>query len=297
MTSLRFNGLGTALVTPFTDDDRIDIEAVRRLAVRQIDGGVDMLVPCGTTGEAVTLSDAEYETVLRTVVEAADGRVPVIAGAGSNSTEKTIETARVAVACGVDALLVVGPYYNKPTQEGYYQHFRTVAEAVDAPIVMYNVPGRTGGNIAAETQLRIAAIDNVVAVKEASGILSQQYQVLRGRPEGFAVLSGDDNLVLPQIAAGLDGVISVVANETPDEFARMVHLAMDGDFDSARSIHYRLLDLLEGNFIESSPIPVKCAMRMMGLCGDRVRLPLVPIQPENRERLRRILVALDLVRE
>ncbi len=297
MTSLRLSGLGTALITPFTEDNRVDIEAVRRLATRQIDGGVDMLVPCGTTGETVTLSADEYEQVLRAVVEAADSRVPVIAGAGSNSTEKTIETARIAVSCGVDALLVVGPYYNKPTQEGYYQHFRTVAEAVDAPIVMYNVPGRTGGNIAAQTQLRIADIDNVVAVKEASGDLSQQYQVLRGRPDGFAVLSGDDNLVLPQIAAGLDGVISVASNETPDEFARMVHLAMDGDFDSARAIHFRLLDLLEGNFMESSPIPVKSAMHMMGLCGDRVRLPLVPMQPENRERLRRILVALDFVRE
>jgi 4-hydroxy-tetrahydrodipicolinate synthase len=297
MTSLRLSGLGTALITPFTEDNRVDIEAVRRLATRQIDGGVDMLVPCGTTGETVTLSADEYEQVLRAVVEAADSRVPVIAGAGSNSTEKTIETARIAVSCGVDALLVVGPYYNKPTQEGYYQHFRAVAEAVDAPIVMYNVPGRTGGNIAAQTQLRIADIDNVVAVKEASGDLSQQYQVLRGRPDGFAVLSGDDNLVLPQIAAGLDGVISVASNETPDEFARMVHLAMDGDFDSARAIHFRLLDLLEGNFMESSPIPVKSAMHMMGLCGDRVRLPLVPMQPENRERLRRILVALDFVRE
>jgi len=297
MTSLRLSGLGTALITPFTEDNRVDIEAVRRLATRQIDGGVDMLVPCGTTGETVTLSADEYEQVLRAVVEAADSRVPVIAGAGSNSTEKTIETARIAVSCGVDALLVVGPYYNKPTQEGYYQHFRAVAEAVDAPIVMYNVPGRTGGNIAAQTQLRIADIDNVVAVKEASGDLSQQYQVLRGRPDGFAVLSGDDNLVLPQIAAGLDGVISVASNETPDEFARMVHMAMDGDFDSARAIHFRLLDLLEGNFMESSPIPVKSAMHMMGLCGDRVRLPLVPMQPENRERLRRILVALDFVRE
>lgn len=297
MKSLRLNGLGTALVTPFTDDDRVDVDAVRRLAQRQIDGGVDMLVPCGTTGEAVTLREEEYELVLRTVVDAAAGRVPVIAGAGSNATGKTIETARLAVSCGVDALLVVGPYYNKPTQEGYYQHFRAVAAAVDAPIVMYNVPGRTGGNIAADTQLRIADIDNVVAVKEASGNLSQQYQVLRGRPEGFAVLSGDDNLVLPQIAAGLDGVISVVSNEVPDAFSRMVHLAMDGDFDSAREIHYHLLDLLEGNFMESSPIPVKTAMAMMGLCGDRVRLPLVPIQQENREKLRRILVALDLVRE
>ncbi|MDT8322590.1 MAG: 4-hydroxy-tetrahydrodipicolinate synthase [Bacteroidota bacterium] len=297
MTSLRLNGLGTALVTPFTEENRVDAEAVRRLAQRQIDGGVDMLVPCGTTGEAVTLSEEEYEEVLRAVVEAAAGRVPVIAGAGSNSTEKTIETARRAASCGVDALLVVGPYYNKPTQEGYYQHFSAVAAAVDLPIVMYNVPGRTGGNIAAETQLRIATIENVVAVKEASGDLGQQYLVLRGRPEGFAVLSGDDNLVLPQIAAGLDGVISVVANETPEEFARMVHLAMDGDFDSAREIHFRLLDLLDGNFIESNPVPVKAAMAMMELCRPNVRLPLVPLRKDNGDRLRRILLALDLVRE
>ncbi len=297
MTSLELKGLGTALITPFTDDNRVDTEAVRRLARRQIDSGVDMLVPCGTTGEAVTLSRTEYEEVLRTVVEAAAGQVPVIAGAGSNSTENTIETARIAAACGVDALLIVGPYYNKPTQEGYYQHFAAVAEAVAMPIVMYNVPGRTGGNIDAATQLRIAEIDHVVAVKEASGNLSQQYQVLRGRPEGFSVLSGDDNLVLPQLAAGLDGVISVVSNEVPEDFARLVHAAMDGDYESARDLHYRLLDLLEGNFMESSPIPVKTAMGMMGLCGDRLRLPMVPMRAEKKAALRDILIALDLVRE
>ncbi|MCB2204870.1 4-hydroxy-tetrahydrodipicolinate synthase [bacterium] len=297
MKSLRLKGVGTALVTPFTPDNQLDIEAIQRLARRQIEAGVDMLVPCGTTGEAVTLSAAEYEQVLRSVVEATEQRVPVIAGAGSNSTEKTIETAKQAASCGVDALLVVGPYYNKPTAEGYYQHFRAVAKAVDLPIVMYNVPGRTGGNIDAATQLRIAEIENVVAVKEASGNLAQQYQVLRARPEGFAVLSGDDNLVLPQIAAGLDGVISVASNEVPEEFARMVHYAMDGDFDSARVLHYRLLDLLDGNFMESSPIPVKTAMAMMGLCSDVLRLPMVPLREENISRLRDILVALDLVRE
>jgi 4-hydroxy-tetrahydrodipicolinate synthase len=297
MISSRLEGVGTALVTPFTADGNVDIDAVRQLALRQIDNGVDMLVPCGTTGEAVTLEAEEYEAVLRTVVEAADGRVPVIAGAGSSSTAKTIETAKTAVACGVDALLVVGPYYNKPTQEGYYQHFRSVAEAVDCAIVMYNVPGRTGGNITAETQLRIAEIENVIAVKEASGDLSQQYRIIRGRPDGFSVLSGDDNLILAQIAIGLDGVISVASNEVPREFSDMVHLAMAGDYTAARERHYHLIELLEGNFIESNPIPVKTALSMMGLCQEQFRLPLVPMGSETKERLRRMLEALDLIRE
>lgn len=297
MISHPLKGLGTALVTPFQEDGSLDVERIGALAVRQVENGVDFLVPCGTTGEAVTLTDEEYATVLTTVVTAADGRVPVIAGAGSNSTAKTIETARKAVEYGVDGVLIVGPYYNKPTQEGYYQHFRTVAEAVDTSIVMYNVPGRTAGNIAAETQLRIAEIDNVVATKEASGNLSQIYRIVRGKPEGFSVLSGDDNLVLAQLAIGMDGVISVISNEMPREFAHMVHLAMDSEVSAARDLHYRLLDLQEGNFMESSPIPVKTAMAMMGLMSATVRLPLVPMQAENREALKRILVSLDLIKE
>ena len=297
MISQPLKGVGTALVTPFREDGSLDADAVRRLAQRQIDNGVDMLIPCGTTGEAVTLDTTEYDQVVTAVVEAAAGRVPVIAGAGSNSTAATIASAKRAEICGADAVLIVGPYYNKPTQEGYYRHFRAVAEAVSCAVVMYNVPGRTGGNITAETQLRIAEIDNVVATKEASGDFGQIARIVRGRPEGFSVLSGDDNLVLAQIALGIDGVISVAANEVPDLFSRMIHLAMDGRFVEARDLHYQLLDLLDGNFLESNPIPVKTAMGMMGLLTEHVRLPLVPIQESNRKTLRNILVALDLIRD
>ena len=296
MTLPKLSGAGTALVTPFSADGRIDIDAVRRLALRQIENGIDMLVPCGTTGEAVTLNEAEYRQVLETVVEAAGGRVPVIAGAGSNSTDTAVHTARQAAACGVDAVLIVGPYYNKPTQEGYFQHFMAVADAVDCGIVLYNVPGRTGGNITADTQLRIAEHARVIGTKEASANFSQIYDIVRGKPEGFAVLSGDDDLVLAQIAIGMDGVISVAANEVPQEFSMMIHLALEGDFAQAMEIHYRLVDLLRGNFIESNPIPVKTAMAMMGLIEERFRLPLVPMQQEHRNTLERLLRTLDLLR-
>jgi 4-hydroxy-tetrahydrodipicolinate synthase len=296
MTLPKLSGAGTALVTPFLSDGQVDLPAMRRLVLRQIEHGIDMLIPCGTTGEAVTLDENEFRGIVETVVDAAGGRVPVIAGAGSNSTEKSITTARMAQASGVDAVLIVGPYYNKPTQEGYYQHFRAVAEAVDCGVVLYNVPGRTGGNITAETQLRIAEIGNVIATKEASANFSQIYDIVRGKPDGFSVLSGDDDLVLAQIAVGMDGVISVAANEVPAEFSRMVHLALDGEFTEAQEIHYRLVDLLRGNFIESNPIPVKTALAMMGLIEEHFRLPLVPMQPENRVKLDGILRSLDLLR-
>lgn len=296
MTLPKLEGAGTALVTPFTADGAVDLATVRRLALRQIEAGIDMLVPCGTTGEAVTLEEREYRQVIETVVEAAAGRVPVIAGAGSNSTETTIRNARLADACGVDAVLVVGPYYNKPTQEGYFQHFMHVADAVDCGVVLYNVPGRTGGNITADTQLRIAEHERVIGTKEASANFSQIYDIIRGRPEGFAVLSGDDDLVIAQLAIGMDGVISVAANEVPQEFTSMVHSAQDGDFARAMELHYRLVELLRGNFMESNPIPVKTAMAMMGLIEERFRLPLVPMQAETRKRLERILQGLDLIR-
>ncbi len=296
MTLPRLSGVGTALITPFDSMGSVDLEAVRRLAARQIENGVDILVPCGTTGEAVTLEESEFIQVLEAVVEIADGRVPVVAGAGSNSTAKTIATAKLAAGCGVDAVLIVGPFYNKPTQEGYFQHFQAVADAVDCGVVMYNVPGRTGGNINAETQLRIAEIGNVVATKEASANFSQIYDIVRGKPEGFSVLSGDDDLAVAQIAIGMDGVISVASNEIPAEFSRMVHLAMEGEYSEAQEIHYRFVDLLRGNFMESSPIPVKTAMAMMGLIEEKFRLPLVPISAVNREKLALILRSLDLLR-
>jgi 4-hydroxy-tetrahydrodipicolinate synthase len=246
----------------------------------------------GRNGDAYR---GEYETVIGTVVEVANGRVPVVAGSGSNSTAAAIEHSKIATACGADALLVVGPYYNKPTQEGFYSHFKAIAEAVPMPIIMYNVPGRTGSNITAETQLRIAEIENIVATKEASGNLSQNMAIVKNKPQDFSVLSGDDNLALAQIAIGMDGVISVASNETPKKMADMVHAALNGNYEEAKTLHYRLLDLLEGNFIESSPIPVKTAMAMMGLIEEVFRLPLVPMSAGNRSKLEAILKTNGLI--
>ena len=295
MTSKMFSGLGTALITPFTADGALDLGRMAQLVDRQILGGVDFLVPCGTTGEAVTLSMEEYEAVVATTVSSAAGRVPVVAGAGSNDTKRAIENALVAKGCGANGLLVVGPYYNKPTQEGFYQHFKAVADAVPLPMVIYNVPGRTGSNITADTQLRIAEIDSVVATKEASGNLGQVMQIIARRHDGFAVLSGDDNLTLPMIALGADGVVSVVSNELPAEFAALVHASLHGDFVQARSMHYRLHELMDLNFIESSPIPVKTAMAMMGLIEEGFRLPMVPITSGNREKLQGVLRSMGIV--
>jgi len=295
MTSNPYKGVGTALVTPFTKTGEVDHQALKKLVERQLEGGVDMLVPCGTTGEAVTLSLSEYEDVLRTVVEAVDKRIPVVAGAGSNSTDRTIKYAHAAKSCEVDSLLIVGPYYNKPTQEGFIRHYRAVADAVDLPIIIYNVPSRTGSNMAAETQLRIAELDSVVATKEASGDLGQMMEIIRNKDVDFHVLSGDDSLTLPLIALGGNGVISVIANEIPDEFCEMVRAAMGGYWNEARRIHYKLLDLMNANFLESNPIPVKTALAKMGLITDAFRLPLTPMRQENREKLRAVLTQLDLL--
>ncbi|MCZ7557667.1 MAG: 4-hydroxy-tetrahydrodipicolinate synthase [Bacteroidia bacterium] len=297
MISLRNRGVGTALVTPFTPDGSVDLLTMRSLVKRQIEGGVDMLIPCGTTGEGVTLTESEYQQILEVVVSEAEGRVPVIAGAGSNSTAITIRNARMATECGVDAVLIVGPYYNKPTQEGYYQHFRSVAESTDLGVVLYNVPGRTSGNMTAQTQLRLAEIDNIIGTKEASANFSQIMEILRDRPEHFSVLSGDDNLVLAQLAIGMDGVISVVSNEVPREFSEMVHSWTAGDHARARRIHYRHLKLMEINFIESNPIPVKTAMSMMGLLAEEFRLPLTRMGENNAALLRGALQELDLLQQ
>lgn len=295
MNGKKLGGVGTALVTPFSHDGSVDLTAMRMLVERQITGGIDMLVPCGTTGEAVTLSDAEYEAVVSTVVETAAGRIPVIAGAGSNSTARTIELALIAKSAGADALLVVGPYYNKPTQEGFAQHYKAVTDAVQHPVVLYNVPGRTGSNMTAATQLRIARFDWMIATKEASANFSQLMEIVQSRPDTFSVLSGDDNLVLAQSAVGIDGVVSVVSNEVPAEFSAMVHAALAGNLTEARTLHYRLLELMDVNFIESNPIPVKTALAMMGLIVERFRLPLVPMADSTRERLRAALERLDLL--
>ena len=292
-------GCATALVTPFTADGAVDEKRLHDLIEYQIAGGVRVLVPCGTTGESVTMSDEENRLVIRTTVELARGRAKVVAGTGSNSTAVTIARSQAARSLGVDGVLIVAPYYNKPTQEGLYAHFRAIAEAInDLPVVIYNVPGRTSSNISAETTLRLARdVENIVAVKEASGDLSQIMGILRGRPEGFRVISGDDALTLALIALGADGLISVASNEAPTLMSQLNDLALAGKWDEARALHYRLLPLMEGNFIESSPGPVKAAMAMMGLLEENLRLPLVPVQEKTRARLSEILDELGLLKE
>ncbi len=284
-------GCATALVTPFTADGAVDEGRMRALVERQIAGGVKLLVPCGTTGESATLSSDEQQRVIAITIAVAKGKARVIAGVGNNNTAVTIERAKAARTAGADAALVVGPYYNKPTQAGFLAHYRAIAAAVPGfPVVVYNVPGRTGSNIAAATTLALAReVDNVVAVKEASGDLSQIMAILKGRPAGFQLLSGDDALTLAVIALGGDGLVSVASNEVPDLMTRMTDLALAGDWTAARALHYKLLPLMEGNFIESNPGPVKAAMALMGLLEERFRLPLVPVQESTRARLKEIL--------
>ena len=289
----------TALVTPFTSDGSIDEPALTRLIEYQISNGVKVLVPCGTTGESATMTEAEDQRVISLTIELAKGRARVIAGGGSNSTAVAIENSKAIRDLGADAVLQVAPFYNKPTQEGLYAHFRAIAEAVpDLPIVIYNVPGRTSSNIAAETTLRLARdCENIVAVKEASGNLSQIMEILRERPDGFQVLSGDDAITLPLIALGGDGLISVASNEAPKLMSQMVTLALDGKWNQARDLHYRLLPLMEVNFIESSPGPVKAALAMMGMIDENYRLPLVPILEKSKAKVREVITELGLIQE
>ena len=290
-------GCGTALVTPFTAAGAVDEKRFRALVERQIAAGVRLLVPCGTTGEAATLTASEHEQVIALTVEAARGRAKVLAGAGSNATAATVDRARAARAAGADALLLVAPYYNKPTQPGLVAHFRAVAQAVgDTPIVLYNVPGRTASNLAAATTLALAReVENIVGVKEASGDLAQIMAILRDRPAGFRVLSGDDAVTLPLIALGADGIVSVVSNEAPDLMANLAESALRGEWEAARELHYRLLPLMEANFLESNPGPVKAALAAMGLLEEHFRLPLVPVQEQTRARVRAVLGALGLL--
>ena len=289
----------TALVTPFTSDGSVDEPALTRLIEYQISNGVKVLVPCGTTGESATMTEAEDQRVISLTIELAKGRARVIAGGGSNSTAVAIENSKIIRDLGADAVLQVAPFYNKPTQDGLYAHFRAIAEAVaDLPIVIYNVPGRTSSNIAAETTLRLARdCENIVAVKEASGNLSQIMEILHGRPDGFHVVSGDDAVTLPLIALGGDGLISVASNEAPALMSKMVTLALEGKWNEARELHYRLLPLMEVNFIESSPGPVKAALAMMGMIDENYRLPLVPIQEKSKAKVREVITVLGLIQE
>lgn len=290
-------GCATALVTPFKADGAIDEDRLRALVDRQINGGVSLLVPCGTTGESATMTEDEDQRVIAITVEVARGRARVIAGTGSNSTAAAIEYSQRARDLGADAMLQVAPWYNKPTQEGLYAHFRAIAEAIpETPIMLYNVPGRTSSNINAQTVLRLSRdCENIVAIKEASGNLTQIMEILRERPANFCVLSGDDAVTLPLIALGAEGIVSVAANEIPDLMSRMAELALAGNWAEARALHYRLLPLMEINFIESSPGPVKAAMAMMGLLEENFRLPLVPIQENSRSRIREVITQLGVL--
>lgn len=284
-----FTGCGTALVTPFRKDGALDEETLRRLVRRQIAEGIDFLVPCGTTGESPTLSRREHLRVVEIVLEEAKGKIPVIAGAGGYNTAAVIELARELERMGVDGLLSVTPYYNKPTQEGLFQHYKAIASAVQCPILVYSVQGRTGVNVEPLTLKRLAEIDNIVGVKEASGNISQIATVIHHVPERFVVLSGDDALTIPLIALGGKGIISVASNEIPGPMTELTRAALTGDFTTARRLQKKYLPLMEVNFVESNPIPVKAAMAMMGLLEPVWRLPLVPPQPQNQEKIRRVL--------
>jgi 4-hydroxy-tetrahydrodipicolinate synthase len=288
-----FTGCGTALVTPFTSSGALDEAAVRRLAKRQVDAGVHFLVPCGTTGEAPTLSSAERRRVVELVVDEVGGRVPVLAGAGGYDTREVAEAAREMQLAGATGLLSVTPYYNKPTPEGLFRHYQAIAEATPLPIVVYNVPGRTGCNVDPATLARLATIPHLVAVKEASGNMTQICEVLRAVPPEFIVLSGDDALTLPAMAIGARGIVSVASNELPAEMAQLVEAAEANDFAFARELHTRLLPLMLANFAESNPIPVKAVMAQMGLLEEHYRLPMVPPRPETREKLARALASVQ----
>lgn len=289
-----FAGAGVALVTPFTREGALDEVALRRLVRRQVEGRIDVLVPCGTTGESVTLTAEEQQRVIGITLAESGGK-PVLAGAGSNDTRTAIARAKAAAAEGAHGILSVGPYYNKPTPEGFYGHFAAVADASPLPVVVYNVPGRTGSNIDPRTLMRLAAHGNIAGVKEASGNLGQIMEILRDRPRGFEVLSGDDAFTLAMMALGAEGVISVVANQVPGPMHELAAACAGGDFKEARRIHNRLLRLMNLNFVESNPIPVKASLALMGLCEESFRLPLCPPTEPTREALREALRELGLL--
>jgi 4-hydroxy-tetrahydrodipicolinate synthase len=293
-----FTGCGTALVTPFRQDLSLDEEALRKLARRQVDAGINFLVPCGTTGESPTLSKAELRRVVEiTVEEAHRGKIRVVAGAGGYNTADVIERARDYEAMGADGILSVSPYYNKPTQEGLYQHYKAIAAAISLPVILYNIPGRTGVNIEPATIRRLAEIDNIVGVKEASGNIAQMAVVLDLVPDDFVVLSGDDGITIPLMSLGGRGLISVASNEIPAEMTRITQLCLAGDFVAAREIHRKYFRLMEANFVETNPGPVKAALGLMGLLDPYCRLPLVAPKPENLEKIRSALEAVGLVQK
>jgi 4-hydroxy-tetrahydrodipicolinate synthase len=293
---MQFRGCGTALVTPFRQDGSVDETALRGLVAWQVESGIDFLVPCGTTGETPTLSHDEWLQVVGITVEVVAGRVPIVAGATSNSTQDAVNKAKeLAALPGVNGILTASPYYNKPTQEGQYRHFRAIAEAVDKPLILYNVPGRTGANIEPGTLARLAEVPNIAAVKEASGNITQMAEVCNAVPEHFAVLSGDDAVTLPLIALGGIGIISVASNEIPREMAEMTRAALNNDWEAARRIHRKYLALMLANFIESNPLPVKAVLAMMGRIEEVYRLPMLPMRRDTRSKLQKVAAEAGLI--
>lgn len=290
-----YSGCGTAIVTPFKDDLTLDENTLRALVKRQLSAGIDFLVPCGTTGESPTLTLEEHLRVVEITLEEAKGKVPVVAGAGGYNTAEVISLAKEIQAMGADGVLSVTPYYNKPTQEGLYQHYKALAGAINLPIIVYSVQGRTGVNVEPSTMKRLAEISNIVAVKEASGNMSQIARVIHEVPSNFHVLSGDDSVTIPVIALGGKGIISVVANEIPAEMTKLARLALQGDFHGARELQRKFLPLMEINFIESNPQPVKAAMAMMGLLKPVFRLPMVSPQPQSMQKIEAVLAELDML--
>ncbi len=291
-----FTGVGTALVTPFTASGEVDYQTLRRLARRQRDGGVQFLVPCGTTGENPTLSHDERVRIVETLADEVGGSLPILAGAGGYDTREVIHLAGLMRQAGASGLLSVTPYYNKPTQEGLVLHYRAIAESTDLPIVVYNVPGRTGVNVEPATLARLAQVPTIVGVKEASGNISQMIEICRVVPRDFLVLSGDDAITLPLMAIGGHGVISVASNEIPADMVAMVGAAARGDFAAARAVHDRILPLMQVNFVEANPIPVKAALAAMGLIEEAYRLPMCPPRPDSRDRIVRVLQELGLIK-
>jgi 4-hydroxy-tetrahydrodipicolinate synthase len=289
-----FTGCGTALVTPFRRDQSLDEETLRKLVRRQVDAGINFLVPCGTTGESPTLTRAEHLRVVEIAVEEAGGRIPVLAGAGGYNTSEVIELAKELEHVGADGILSVTPYYNKPTQEGLYQHYRAIADAIRLPIVVYSVQGRTGVNVEPATLARLAQIETIVGVKEASGNIGQMANVLHEVPKHFTVLSGDDAVTIPLIALGGRGVISVVSNEIPGRMTQLAQCCLHGDFEGARVIQARYLPLMNVNFVESNPIPVKAAMGLMGLLDPVYRLPMCPPSSASLAKIEKVLEAVGL---
>ena len=287
---MQLSGCGTALVTPFQSDNSIDDVALRELVAWQVESGIDFLVPCGTTGETPTLSHEEWLYVIDTTVEVVAGRIPIVAGATSNATVEAVSKVReIEARPGVTAILTASPYYNKPTQEGQYRHFRAIADAVSKPIILYNVPGRTTANIEPATLVRLAEVAHIAGVKEASGNITQIAEVCNLVPERFLVFSGDDALTLPVIALGGVGVISVASNEIPSEMAAMTRAALSGDWHTARQLHRRYFSLMQANFIESNPLPVKAVLAMMGKVHENYRLPLLPMRRDTRSKLQKIV--------